>query len=65
VVLGLRGRRNLDAGEEDLTDAEHRALLKRRSTRLITLTLLIVALAAVGLFLHFFLQEPPEMSARP
>jgi flagellar basal body-associated protein FliL len=57
VVLGLRGRRNLDQGEEDVADAEQRTRLHRRAARLIALTVLIVALAAVGLFLHFFLQE--------
>jgi hypothetical protein len=56
-VLGLRGRRNLDQGEESVEDAEHRTVLHRRSARLIALVVLVVALAAVGLFLHLFLQE--------
>jgi hypothetical protein len=55
----MRGRRNLDQGEEDVADAEHRTLLHGRSARLIALTLLIVAFAAVGLFLHLYLQEQP------
>jgi hypothetical protein len=56
VVLGLRGRRNLDGGEEPVAD-EHRAALRRRSARLIALTVLIVGLAAVALFLQGFLAE--------
>jgi hypothetical protein len=52
----MRGRRNLDQGEEVVAD-EHRAALRRRSARLIALTVLIVGLAGVGLFLHLFLAE--------
>lgn len=53
----MRGRRNLDAGEESVEDAEQRTLLHRRAARLIALTVLIVALAGMGLFVHLFLAE--------
>lgn len=56
----MRGRRNLDQGEEAVAEDEHRVALRRRSARLIALTVLIVGLAAVALFLQGFLAEKSQ-----
>jgi hypothetical protein len=50
-MLGLRGRRNLDAGEVEVSDPGVRAALRLRSLRLIGLAALLTAAAAVPLFL--------------
>lgn len=51
VVLGLSGRRNLDAGDEDLTDAAVARALRARSWRLIGLAVLASGAAAAALAL--------------
>jgi hypothetical protein len=50
-MLGLRGRRNLDDGEEEIPEPDERAALRRRSLRLIGLAVLLTAAVAVPLLL--------------
>lgn len=50
-MLGLRGRRNLDGGDEEVPEPDVRAALRRRSLRLIGLAALLTAVLAVPLLL--------------
>ena len=47
----MRGRRNLDAGEEEVDEADVRAALRRRALRILALAALLAAAAAVPLLL--------------
>lgn len=50
-MLALRGRRNLDAGEEELTDDDLKRALRRRSLGLLAQAAALTALAALPLLL--------------
>lgn len=51
MVLALRGRRNLDQGEETVTDADLAAALRRRARVLLAQAGALTALAALPLLL--------------